>query len=55
MDNKLTMVAIIIHDILVTAIFAGVAIIFHKWWIILFSILSGMEYKSERKINDGDS
>ena len=28
-----------IENVLIVAIFAAVAIVFHKWWIVLFSLL----------------
>ena len=39
----------VVGDILITAIFAILAIVFHKWWIVFFSILLTYEVKDKEE------
>lgn len=38
-ENLKLNLIMVIADVLITAMFTILAIVFHKWWIIFFSIL----------------
>ena len=42
-------ILVLIHNVLVFAVFAVVAIIFEKWWIVLFGYLGTCSVSSTRK------
>lgn len=50
-ETNKALLLVVIQIVLVTAIFAVVAIVFHKWWIVLFSILAN---SMKIKIDSGE-
>ena len=47
MRNNRELAAVIINNIMVTAIWAAVAVFFRHWWITLFALLQVPTYRSE--------
>lgn len=52
-ENLKLNLIVVVGDILITAIFALLAIVFHKWWIILFSIFLTYTIKSKKEDENG--
>lgn len=50
MKNTNDIMPVCVANVLIVAIFAALAYVFNKWWIIFFAAIFYMSYKSK---NDG--